>query len=211
MSAKLEAARIVAIVGSYRKDGITERAVAAVLEGARAHGAVTESFSLREKPIEFCTNCRACTQEPGEARGRCTQQDGMEEMLAAVESADAVVLASPVNDYNVTALFRRFMERLLGYAYWPWGQNAPRLRSRKLPRKAVLVASSAAPGLFIPTATGAARALRLAAHMMGAKPVGHLWIGLIAGEPHAALPIRVRERALRLGEMLASDGAAPRF
>lgn len=200
-------AKIVAIVGSYRKDGITERAVAAVLEGARAHGAVTEIFSLREKPIEFCTNCRACTQEPGEARGRCTQHDGMEEMLAAIESADAVVLASPVNYYNVTALFRRFMERLLGYAYWPWGQNAPRLRSKEQPRKAVLVSSSAAPGLLIPAATGAARALRLAAHMVGAKPVGHLWIGLIAGEPHAPLPARVRDRALRLGEMLACDGA----
>ena len=104
-------AKIVAIVGSYRKDGVTERAVEAVLEGARAHGAETRKFLLRETYLEFCTNCRSCTQVPGQARGRCAQQDGLEEILSAVEDADAVVLASPVNYYNTTALFRRSRRR----------------------------------------------------------------------------------------------------
>ena len=106
-------------------------------------------------------------------------------MLNAIEAADAVVLASPVNYYNVTALFRRFLERLLGYVYWPWGQNGPAPRSKKQPRKAVLVASAGMPGFLIPLATGAARALRLAARMLGAKTVGKLWIGLTAGEPQS--------------------------
>jgi putative NADPH-quinone reductase len=196
-------AKIVAIVGSYRKDGVTERAVEAVLEGARAHGAETRKFLLRETYLEFCTNCRSCTQVPGQARGRCAQQDGLEEILRAVEAADAVVLASPVNYYNTTALFRRFLERLLGYAYWPWGQAAPRLRCKRRPRKAVLVASASAPGFLIPLATGATRGLRLAARMLGAKPVGHLWIGLVAGEPLPALSARTRQKAMRLGGEIA--------
>lgn len=196
-------AKIVAIVGSYRKDGVTERAVEAVLEGARARGAETRKFLLRETYLEFCTNCRSCTQVPGETRGRCAQQDGLEEILTAVEAADAVVLASPVNYYNTTALFRRFLERLLGYLYWPWGKKIPELRSTRRPRKAVLVACSGAPGFLIPLTTGAARALRMAAGMLGAKPVGHLWIGLVAGEPLRALPARVRKRALRLGGEIA--------
>lgn len=195
--------KIVAIVGSYRQDGVTERAVEAVLEGARARGAETRKFLLRETPLEFCTNCRTCTQAPGEARGRCAQQDGLEEILSAVEAADAVVLASPVNYYDATALFRRFLERLLGYTYWPWGQNAPKLRSKQRPRRAVLVASAGMPGFLIPLTTGAARALRLAARAMGAKPVGHLWIGLAAGEPLPALPARTRRRAMRLGSAIA--------
>jgi hypothetical protein len=41
-------------------------------------------------------------------------------------------------------------------------------------RKAVLVASCAAPGFRIPLLTGAARALRLTAQMLGAKTVGRL-------------------------------------
>lgn len=196
-------AKIVAIVGSYRKDGVTERAVEAVLEGARAYGAETRKFLLRETYLEFCTNCRTCTQMPGKTRGRCTQQDGLEEILTAVEAADAVVLASPVNYYNATALFRRFLERLLGYVYWPWGKKIPELRTTRRPRKAVLVACSAAPGFLIPLTTGAARALRMAAGMLGAKPVGHLWIGQISGEPIAPLPDRVRQRAFRLGSEIA--------
>lgn len=114
-----------------------------------------------------------------------------------------MVLGSPVNYYNATALFRRFLERLLGFVYWPWGQSGPVLRTRRQPRKAVLVASAGMPGFLIPVTTGAARALSLAAKMMGARPVGKLWIGLAAGEPHHALPPRTLERARRLGMKLA--------
>ena len=196
-------ARVVAIVGSYRKGGSTESAIEAILEGARSKGAVTQMIRLTEQPLEFCTNCRQCTQEPGEQRIKCSQRDGLEEILGAVDAADAVVLGSPVNYYNVTAIFRRFQERLLGYCYWPWGQMAPKLRTKLQPRKAVLVASSAAPGFLIPLATGAARALRITATMLGAKPVGKLWIGLTAGEPKHKLSSRTLARATQLGIKLA--------
>jgi NAD(P)H-dependent FMN reductase len=194
--------KVVAIVGSYREGGTIDTAVEAVLEGAREKGAETVTFHLRDKHVEFCTNCRKCMQEPGPERGKCVQEDDLEQMLTEIETADALVLGSPVNCYNVTAIFRRFMERLAGYFYWPWGQNAPALRSKRQPRKAVLVASSAMPGIFIPFATGAARALRLTAKMLGAKPVGNLWIGLAAGEPHHPISREDRARARRIGMKL---------
>jgi multimeric flavodoxin WrbA len=131
-------ARVVAIVGSYRRGGIADQAVDAVLEGARENGAATEKIYLIEQQIEFCRNCRMCTQEKGPARGECVHQDGLESVLQRVESATAVVLSSPVNYYNVTAVFRRFMERLIGYTYWPWGKNlGPVMRSKLRTRKAV--------------------------------------------------------------------------
>ncbi|MDR3723170.1 MAG: flavodoxin family protein [Terracidiphilus sp.] len=196
-------ARVVAITGSYRKDGTTDAAVEAVLAGAREKGAVTSVVRLTEKHLEFCTNCRQCTQTPGEERGKCPQKDDLEEILLAVEASDAVVVAAPVNDYNVTAIFRRFLERLLGYAYWPWGQNGPRIRSKARQRKAVLISVAAMPGFLIPLATGAARALKLTAAMFGSRVVGKLWIGLAAHKPHQELSARVQERARRLGWKLA--------
>ena len=195
--------KIVAIAGSYRKGGTIDRAVEAVLEGAREKGAQTHIIDLAEQYLEFCTNCRQCTQTPGTERGKCAQQDDLEAILAEIEAADAVVLASPVNHYNVTAIFRRFLERSLGYVYWPWGQNAPRLRSKRQPRQAVLVASAAMPGFLIPFATGAARALRLTASSLGAKPVASLWIGLASREPHSPLSARTLDKARRLGRKLA--------
>jgi multimeric flavodoxin WrbA len=194
--------RIVAVVGSYRKNGTVDAAVEAVLAGARARGAVTQTLYLTEEQLGFCTNCRVCAQTPGEERGKCTQDDALEPILCAIEAADAVVLASPVNYWNVTAIFRRFMERLLGYAYWPWGQVAPKVRSKKKPRKAVLIASAAMPGFLIPLATGAPRALKTTAQMLGARVVGKLWIGFSSGKEHQQLREGVRQRAQRLGEKL---------
>jgi NAD(P)H-dependent FMN reductase len=196
--------RIVAIVGTYRRGATIDSAINTMLEAARELGAHTHSIHLAEQHIEFCRNCRQCTQEPGDARGKCAQKDDLEEILAEIESADAVVLASPVNCYNVTAIFRRFMERLIGAAYWPWGEKAPRLRSKRQPRKAVLVASSAMPGFLIPIATGAARALRITAAMLGARPIGHLWIGLAAGAVGQPLSPATIERARRFGFDLAA-------
>jgi multimeric flavodoxin WrbA len=195
--------KVVAIVGSYRKGGTIDSVVEAVLEGAREKGAETTTFYLTDKHIEFCTNCRQCMQTPGEERGKCPQQDDMEPIMQAIDEAEAVVLGSPVNFYNVTAIFRRFMERLIGYAYWPWGQNAPKGRKTKMTKKAVLVASSAAPGIFIPIVTGAPRALKSTGKIFGAKTVGHLWIGLASHKPHLDISARTRERARRLGWKLA--------
>jgi putative NADPH-quinone reductase len=194
--------KVVAVTGSYRKDGTIDRAVEAILQGAREKGAQTRIINLAEQHVEFCINCRQCTQAPGTKRGKCPQQDDVEAILAEIETADVVVLASPVNHYNATALFRRFLERLLVYVYWPWGQNTPRLRSKLQPRQAVLVASAAMPDFLIPFATGAPRALRLAAASFGAKPIGHLWIGLAAGEPHSPLSARTLDKAHRLGMKL---------
>lgn len=196
-------AKVVAIVGSYRKGGTIDSAVEAVLAGAREKGASTHTIYLSDQHIEFCTNCRKCVQHAGEQRGKCVLDDALNGILAEIDAADAVVLGSPVNCFNVTAIFCRFMERLVGSAYWPWGKPAPVDRSKLRPRRAVLLASAAMPGFLIPLATGAARALRLTAQMLGAKPVAHLWIGLAAGQPHQPLSPRTLDQARCLGWRLA--------
>jgi multimeric flavodoxin WrbA len=182
---------------------MTYVAVEAVLEGAREKGAETHILYLPEKHIKFCTNCRHCVQVAGEARGKCVQQDDLQSVLAEIEAADAVVLAAPVNFGNTTALFRRFLERIGGSTYWPWGQAAPTVRTKVFPRKAVLLSSSAMPGFLIPIMTGTRHALRTAAKLLGAHVVGSLWIGLASGEPHPVLTPRAKERARRLGWRLA--------
>ena len=58
-----------------------------------------------------------CTQAAGETPGQCVLGDGMATLIQKIETADSFVLASPTNFYSVTALFKRFMERLLVYAY----------------------------------------------------------------------------------------------
>jgi multimeric flavodoxin WrbA len=197
------AQKVVAIVGSYRKGGAIDSAVQAILAGAREKGAQTHSLYLTDQHLEFCTNCRRCTQAPGPQRGSCVQQDGLQSILTEIDAADALILGAPVNYWNVSAIFRQFMERLLGYCYWPWGQAAPRLRSKRLTRKAVLVSSASMPGFCIPLLTGAARALRVTAKMLGIKTVATLWIGLQGKQSIQPLSPRTLARARRIGLSLA--------
>ena len=197
-------ARVVAIVGSCRRGGITDTAVDAVLEGARQAGADTKKIFLLDQHIEFCRNCRKCAQPDGVERGRCELKDDLNQILDEVEQADGLVLAAPVNFFNVTAVFRQFLERLLGYSYWPWGSRyGPVLRRKQATKKAVLVTSAGMPASWIPWMTGAPRALKIAARVLGARTVGRIWIGQVPAEEHPRLQLRYRRRAVELGTKLA--------
>lgn len=199
--------RILAINGSYRDDGMTDQVVEAAAGAARAAGAEVEIVALREYPIEFCLNCRECTQAPGAAPGECVQHDGMRALVEKIEQADAYVLASPTNFGSVTAIFKRFMERLVVYAYWPWDRNSPKLRKADLPAKpALLISSCAAPGFFGRWVYHTRNQLRMTAKTIGARPVGLLFTGLVSKQPHPGLSDRVRARAASLAVKLVRSG-----
>lgn len=195
--------RILAIDGSYRDDGIIDQAVAAAAEGAHAAGVDVEIIRLREHPIEFCLNCRECTQQPGTTPGACVQHDDMRELIAKIEAADAYILASPTNFFSVTAIFKRFMERLVVYAYWPWAMNQPQLRKAQVQKKpALLIASNAAPGIIGRLFFTTLKQLKMTARTIGAYPVATLSIGMIAKTPQPQLPAWARDKARRLGDRL---------
>jgi FMN-dependent NADH-azoreductase len=195
--------RILAIIGSYRKHGTVDQAVDAILASAVEKGSVAEKIYLLDCHLEFCTNCRACTQERGPVHALCRQHDDLESILYEIDTADVLVLGAPVNFYNVTALFRRFMERLVGCAYWPWGDHGPTVRFEERPRKAVLVSSAAMPSFLIPISTGAPRALRMTAGLLGARTVASLWIGKAATKEKAELTPKIAERARKIGCKIA--------
>lgn len=195
--------RIIGIVGSYRQHGTIDTAVTAILAAAQAAGAETHKIYLQDQHIEFCTNCRACLQQPGAKRGDCVLQDDMAAILAQLDEADAFVLGAPVNFGNVNALTQQFIERCVCYGYWPRGQQGPTLRQPQGTKKAVLVSSSAAPGFIARWLTSVFKTLKQLAKMLSAKPVGTLWIGMIDPQD-ATLSQRVRRQAEKLGQQLAA-------
>lgn len=173
--------RVVAIVGSYRKNGVTDGAVNVILEALRQKGTETEKIYLTDKRIEFCTNCRSCTQDkPEERRGRCVLNDDMNDLLSKIDAADGIILASPINLSDATAIMKRFAERLIVYAYWPWGKMIPELRVKKRDKKAVTITSSSCYGrigkIIMP---GATSLMKRAAALMGAKVVKSLHFGRV--------------------------------
>ena len=195
--------KILVINGSYRDDGVTDQAVALALETLQDGGADGEVVILREYPIEFCLNCRECTLQPGTGPGRCVLDDGMHDLIGKIEAADAYILAAPTNFGSVTAVFKRFLERLVAYAYWPWDKPYPKFRKQgPRQKKAMLISSSAAPSWLGRYAFGSVKQLKMTARIIGAKPVGVLFTGLASTEKHRRLPpgtvARTRALARRL-------------
>ncbi len=197
--------KILAINGSYRDGGVTDQAVAGVLEELQARDVEVEHVRLRDHPVEFCLNCRECMQQPGDAPGRCVLNDGMAELVNKIEEADGYVLAAPTNFSSVTALFKRFSERLAVYGYWPWGKPAPVFRKAKLTKKpAIILSSCAAPGILGRFAFVTNRSLKVAARTVGGRVAGSMVTGLVPRERQPALPKRARRRVKSLASRLVA-------
>ncbi|MCF7708555.1 MAG: NAD(P)H-dependent oxidoreductase [Verrucomicrobia bacterium] len=197
-------ARITAIMGSYRRGGVIDRAIEVILESAGAEGAETAKVSLIDEHIEFCTNCRSCTQKEGKERGECVIDDGMHGILDRIKSSDAIVFGAPMNFGTVTAVTKRFIERLVCFAYWPWGMPAPKVRDTHKSKRAVIVISSAAPALLARLTTKMLGLMKYAAGILGAETIGVLFIGLAAGQQMQPLSKRNVKKARRLGKKLAA-------
>lgn len=195
--------KIVGIMGSYRKGGSVDLLVDEALRGAEEAGAAVEKIYLIDKEIKFCTNCRKCTQDPGEAPGKCMHDDEMRAVLDKCLDADGLVLGSPVNFFNVTAITRCFMERLVCLAYWPWhSHGGPVMRNKKITKKAVLITAAGMPGFLIPFFTDALKALKQLAKALGAKPVARIYAGLAGDSPTPELSPKILKKARAAGRSL---------
>ena len=197
-----EQIKITAIIGSYRKGGIIDQTVDEILAAATARGGAASKIYLIDRHVEFCRNCRICTQEEGERRGRCPQEDEMDAILDEIDESEAIILASPMNFGAVTAVMKRFIERLICTAYWPWGQMAPKSRCREKKKRAVLVAASAAPAFLSRLMTPMVGRLKNAADVLGARTVGLLFVGLAARAQRQEIGAGVRKKARLLGRKL---------
>jgi multimeric flavodoxin WrbA/putative sterol carrier protein len=106
-----EKMKILAIQGSPRpKTSNTEILLQEFLKGAQSQGAETETVYLKEKEIHSCVGCYTCWAK---TPGVCVFKDDMPELLEKVKGCDILVYATPLYNFNVTALMKAFQERLL--------------------------------------------------------------------------------------------------
>ncbi len=103
--------KLLAIQGSPRpKNSNTEILLQEFLRGARSQGAETETIYLKEKEIHSCVGCYTCWAK---TPGVCVFKDDMPDLLEKVKACDILVYATPLYNYNMTALLKAFQERLL--------------------------------------------------------------------------------------------------
>jgi multimeric flavodoxin WrbA/putative sterol carrier protein len=94
--------------------GNTSQMVAMLRAELEAGDFALEEIFLSQHYIEPCTGCALCLE-----KGACWIRDDYKDIAARVFAADAVILASPVYVFNVTAQMKAFLDRSVGYGHRP--------------------------------------------------------------------------------------------
>jgi len=83
--------KVIAIVGSLRKDGNTEFLLKRALDRLAAQGLEVELVPLRGKKINPCLGCMECRE-----KGACVQKDDFLAVFGKMAAADGIIVGSPV-------------------------------------------------------------------------------------------------------------------
>ena len=159
---------VLAVGGSPRAHGNSDRLLAAAVETVSAAGFSAEAVFLRDYEFRPCIGCEQCRKDRA-----CTGlRDGMALLYPKIEAARGLILASPVHHYNVTAWMKAFIDRL--YCYYDFTDDRPRGWSSRLAgqgRKAAVIAVGEQEN---PEDMGfAAEAMSMPAAALGYEVIGH--------------------------------------
>jgi multimeric flavodoxin WrbA len=186
------AKNIMVVIGSPRKKGNSATLAAEVVKGGRAEGAKVETVFLQELDIQACTACDACRRK---LRKDCVIDDDMRRLYPKLKAADAVVIASPIYWFTISAQTKLFMDRW----YALGGDDGyPDLAGKKF--GVVLTYADADP--FSSGAVNALRTFQDAFRYLGVDLVGSVYgSAWKAGEIRGNEP--VMQAAYELGRSIA--------
>ena len=100
--------KIIVLAGSPRKEGNTDRLVAAFVKGAEKNNEV-EVFSVHDYKVNPCIGCNSCFSREG---NNCFQNDDMQHIYKKLTEADILVIASPVYFYGISSQLKTVIDRL---------------------------------------------------------------------------------------------------
>jgi multimeric flavodoxin WrbA len=114
---------VLILKGSPRENGNSSALAEKVAAGVKDSGAEVESLSLHEMDIRPCDACDSC-QETG---GVCVIKDDMQSLYPKLKRASAIVVASPVYWFTISAQAKLCIDRWYAFQT-PQGSE---LRGRK--------------------------------------------------------------------------------
>ena len=186
--------KVLIAMGSPRKEGNSATLAKQVIAGAEATGAEVESFYLHTMNIQPCTACDACREDTGKD---CVIDDDMQALYPKLRRADALVIASPIYWFTVSAQTKAFMDRW--YAFGNPKEEYAAFAGKRI--GIVLTYADIDP--FVSGAVNALRTFQDAFNYVGAEIVG-----MIYGSASEAGEIRnnrdLMERAYKLGKQLGT-------
>jgi len=114
--------RVLAIVGSPRRNGNTHILVSKIAEGAKAKGARVEELFLGDLTVTECDGCHRCWQD-----SVCSKNDDMLSIYPKISQSDALIFGTPVYWYGPTGLMKLFVDR---FVYFNSPANRDKIRGK---------------------------------------------------------------------------------
>ncbi|MEW6266304.1 MAG: flavodoxin family protein [Thermodesulfobacteriota bacterium] len=190
---------ILALQGSPRRGGNTDRLLDQVLNGAAEKGLAAKKVFLRDLKISPCLELNHCLQT-----GRCAIDDDMTGLYDHLVGARVLILASPIFFYGPSALLKAAIDR--GQALW----------ARKYVLKIAPPASKGQGYLVATAATGGGKlfdGLRLTARyffdVLDLEPAGELLVRGLAKDEDLERRTEVLAEARILGHKIAAFLGGP--
>jgi multimeric flavodoxin WrbA len=100
------ALKVLGIMGSPRMKGNTELLLDEALKGARSQQAETEKIVVDKLKISPCREYYGCLRD-----GNCVIRDDMDGIYPRLLDADAIIVASPIFFYAVSAQLKALIDR----------------------------------------------------------------------------------------------------
>ena len=103
--------KVIAFLGSPRKDGNTELLLKEAIKGIEKSVPAVRVFNLNLMKISPCQDCGGCDKT-----GKCIIEDDMSEIYNAIRTADRIILASPIFFFGLSAQAKIMIDRC--QAFW---------------------------------------------------------------------------------------------
>jgi len=184
---------VMIVIGSPRKRGNSSTLAKQVASGAKDAGAKVELFFLHDMNIKPCSACDGCRKKRGID---CVIRDDMRTLYPKMRAADAIVIASPIYWFTVSAQTKLFMDRWYAFG---GDENYKVLAQKKF--GIVLAYADADP--FSSGAVNALRTFQDAFNYLGAKVVGTVY-GSAGKAGEISSNKAVMKQAHALGEKIAA-------
>lgn len=119
-------AKILALVGSPRREGNSEILAAEFLKGVEEAGLNGELIRLNSLDIRSCQACDACA-----GSGYCVIRDDMRQLYADIAAAAGVLLITPIYFGSVTGQTKIFIDRFQCWYHAKYGFKRPFIKKEE--------------------------------------------------------------------------------
>ena len=99
--------KIIALIGSGRKNGNIATIINEITRGASDYNAEIKTYNLTDMDIKPCHNCFSCREKE-----QCYLTDDMTEVIENLKDADVVLFSSPIYLFQVSGQVKLLMDRL---------------------------------------------------------------------------------------------------